>query len=132
LETGYQGKRKGGNIMEDFAFEKLEIYKRSINFVLAIRKLCASLKAEYDILDQLKRASLSISLNIAEGSGRFHKNDKKHFYFIARGSLFECIPIITILRREEILDEDKYNGIYKEANLIARMLTKLIQSMDKK
>ena len=118
--------------MDKFAFENLDIYKRAVTFALHVRRLCKSKKTDYDILDQLRRASLSISLNIAEGSGRYQKRDKKNFYYIARGSLFECIPILTILRKEDIISEDQYTEIYNESQIIAKMLTKLIQSVDKK
>ena len=53
--------------MNKFSFENLDIYQKSIEFTLTIRKLCKDIKADYDILDQLRRASLSISLNIAVG-----------------------------------------------------------------
>ena len=117
--------------MEKYAFENLDIYQRAIDFVLTIRKLCNALKSDYDILDQLKRASLSILLNLAEGSGRYHKRDKKNFYYIARGSLYECIPILTILKKENKITEDKFSQIYSESKILAKMLTKLIQSVDK-
>ena len=58
--------------MEKYAFENLDIYQKSIDYVLSIRKLCKETKSDYDILDRLKRAALSISLNIAEGNARFH------------------------------------------------------------
>jgi len=52
-----------------FSFEKLDIYQKSIDFALEVRKLCRNIKSDYDILDQLKRAALSVSLNITEGAG---------------------------------------------------------------
>ena len=57
--------------MGKFAFENLEIYQRAVDFALEIRKICRDIRADYEILDQLKRAALLISLNLAEGSGRF-------------------------------------------------------------
>jgi four helix bundle protein len=47
--------------------------------------------------DQLRRASLSIVLNIAEGSGRFTKPAKRNFYVIAKGSVYECSALFDIL-----------------------------------
>lgn len=43
--------------------------------------------------DQLRRASISVVINIAEGSGKFSKADKKNFYIIARGSVCECVSL---------------------------------------
>ena len=115
-----------------FAFENLDIYKRAVEFALKVRKLCKLKQTDHDILDQLRRASLSIALNLTEGSGRYHHRDKKNFYYIARGSLFECIPILTILKAECVITEDQYEEIYSESQILAKMLTKLIQSVDKK
>jgi len=118
--------------MEQYSFEKLEIYQRAVEFALQVRKLCRSGQTDHDTLDQLRRASLSVSLNLAEGSGRYHSRDKKNFYYIARGSLFECIPILTILKKEGIIHDEQFTEIYTESQILAKMLTKLIQSVDKK
>ena len=82
-------------------------------------------------MDQLRRAALSVSLNIAEGSGRYHKKDKKNFYYFAWGSLFECIPILTILRNEKALTDQQYDAVYQSSHILAKMLTRLIQSVDR-
>lgn len=116
--------------MEQYSFEKLDIYKRSIDFASTIRVICRNIKTDYGILDQLKRAALSVSLNIAEGAGRYHKKDKKNFYCIARGSLYECIPILTILLREKRIAQSQYDELYLESLVLSKMLTRLIQSID--
>ena len=114
-----------------FSFEKLDIYQKAINFAIEIRKLCRNIKTDYDILDQLKRAALSVSLNIAEGSGRWHKGEKRNFYYISRGSLFECVPILKIIEKEKLISEEQYKYYYDKAENLAKMLTKLIQSVTK-
>jgi four helix bundle protein len=55
--------------------------------------------------DQLSRASLSISLNLAEGNGRWHGGDRRQFFCIARGSVFECIPLLQLLQKRQVLHE---------------------------
>lgn len=50
------------------------------------------------IKDQLKRASLSIPLNIAEGTGKISKKEKDYFYSIARGSAMECAAICDVIK----------------------------------
>ena len=115
--------------MEDFSFEKLEIYKRSLDFAVSVRSLCRGIRTDYEILDQFKRAALSVSLNIAEGAGRYHKKDKQNFYYIAPGSLYECIPILTVLLNEKKITQERYDEIYSESVVLSKMLTKLIQSV---
>ena len=76
-----------------FAFEKLIVYQKSVDFADQICLRSESFPRGYGFLaDQINRASLSISANIAEGNGRFTVPDRKNFFGIARGSLQECVP----------------------------------------
>ena len=70
-----------------FTFEKLLVYQKAIDFADAICVATEQFTRGYRFLvDQLNRAALSISANIAEGNGRFTKPDRKNLYGIARGS----------------------------------------------
>jgi four helix bundle protein len=71
-----------------FLFEDLQVYKKAIEFTVVIFDIC-KVFSDREIKDQLKRAALSIPLNIAEGQGRVHHKEKKNFYNIAKGSLYE-------------------------------------------
>jgi four helix bundle protein len=79
----------------------------------------ATLTLPRHLKDQLARAASSIALNLAEGSGRLTKQDQKHFYSIAFGSLRECQAIL------ELASQDSAAGL---ANVLAAHLFKLIQS----
>lgn len=75
-----------------FAFEKLLVYQKSVDFADAVCDLTEQFPARYNHLaDQVNRASLSIASNIAEVNGRFTKPDRKHFFGIARGSVQEFV-----------------------------------------
>jgi four helix bundle protein len=76
-----------------FDFEKLQVYQKSKSFYSETTTLISKSSLDKIIANQLRRASLSIPLNIAEGTGRNTKADQKNFYVIARGSVFECINI---------------------------------------
>jgi four helix bundle protein len=66
-----------------FAFEKLLVYQKSVDFADAVCEKTEHFTRGYGFLvDQLNGASLSISANIAEGSGRFTKADRKNFFGI--------------------------------------------------
>jgi len=91
-------------------FEKLEVWKEARVFRRMIGEICKCLPAEerYRLIDQLKRASGSVTANIAEGYGRFHYNDNLKFCRYARGSLNESLDhLITAADdgyiREEVL-----------------------------
>lgn len=118
--------------MGKFAFENLEVYQRALSWVETIETLCESLKGKvsYTLIDQLSRASMSIPLNIAEGNGRWHKKDKRQFFWVARGSVFECVPLIQILYRKKLVNESYYASCYESLQVMAKMLTNLVKSVE--
>ena len=91
-----------------FMFEKLEVYQRAVDIAERIEILSKGMagRGYYHLLDQLRRASLSISLNIAEGNGRWHVKDRRNFFWIARGSVFECVPLVELCRRQKLISEE--------------------------
>jgi four helix bundle protein len=76
-----------------FGFQRLDVYKASVTFLGLADGLAARCKGRGSLADQLRRAALSIPLNIAEGSGKFGP-DARRFYAIARGSALECAAIL--------------------------------------
>lgn len=78
--------------MEEFSFEKLTAYKESRKLVVEIYKIGNSLpnNEKFAIGSQLQRSAVSVTSNIAEGSGRVSYKEKIHFIEIAFGSLYEA------------------------------------------
>ena len=73
---------------------------------------CEKLKLKNPIRDQLLRASLSIALNLGEGSGRSSRKDKKRFYVIALGSTREVQVIIKIINNQALMkDYDRLGAL---------------------
>ena len=117
-----------------FTFEKLEVYKHAIDWVKESENIIERSRhgMSRTLADQLSRASLSIPLNIAEGNGRWHAGDKRQFFWIARGSVFECVPIIDVLRIKNLISEIEREALRKRLEMIGKMLTSLIQSLETK
>ena len=114
-----------------FAFEKLLVYQKSVDFADAICARTENFTRGYGFLvDQLNRAALSISANIAEGNGRFTKPDRKNFFEIARGSIQECVPLLELARRRKLLNDDEHTALKLQLEEIARMLSGLINGLD--
>ena len=113
-----------------FIFEKFPVYKLALDFTKSTDSLLreSNLPKNSRLSDQLIRASLSIPLNIAEGAGRFHKADKRNFYVIARGSVFECVAIFDILVDKGNIDKDIHQKCYKVLEQLSKMLSGLINS----
>ena len=112
-----------------FMFEKLEVYQRGVAFAnKAITISDNAPKGNYFLADQLKRAALSISLNIAEGNGRFHKRERRNFFVIARGSCFECVPILQLSRDKQLITQQCYDELLYELEIIGKMLSAYIRN----
>ncbi len=81
-------------------------YRKAVDFADKICELTKDpAKGNYYLAEQLNRSSLSISTNIAEGNGRFRNADRSDFLRIARGSAFECVPILEICGHKQLVDE---------------------------
>ena len=77
--------------------------------------------------DQLKRAIVSVTLNLAEGAGRMSSADKKHFYAMARSSLFESVALLRILKSQQLMTVAEFDRWYNEMEEVSKMTLKLIQ-----
>jgi four helix bundle protein len=111
-----------------FDHEKLEVYKKSIDLVAWVSKLTDSIQTKHNVVDHLNRAADSISLNIAEGNGKFTSKDKCRFFDISRGSALEVASCLDVMvKRNLITMEDAEFG--KEiVSEIVKMLIGLIKS----
>ncbi len=114
-----------------FPFEQLEVWRRSVSFaekLLSFADQKIDRKDAFSLGEQLRRAVISISNNIAEGGGRNNRKEKKYFYNIAKGSVYEVVNLLEICRKRAYLDEGSHAMFYKEAEEIAKMLSGLMSS----
>ncbi|MBK8873943.1 MAG: four helix bundle protein [Bacteroidetes bacterium] len=93
------------------------------------KKIIQSIPYDKMVVDQLNRASLSIILNIAEGSGKFSNADRKKFFIIARASIFECVAILDILHDENKIDDTVFKNQLVISDQISRILFTMIQNL---
>lgn len=113
-----------------FDFEKLEVYKKAKHFNKSIKTFLRTTQVVDPITRrQLSRASLSIVLNIAEGTSRFSKADKRNMYVISRGSAFECVAALDCLLDEEVISQEQFREFYGKADELSRMLFKMIGNL---
>ena len=115
-----------------FPYQKLEVYKKAFVLNQAIYNFIKSNSAiPVYARNQLGRASLSIVLNIAEGSAKFAKRDRRNFYVIARGSSFESAAIIEILYAEQEISLEMQMQFNESLEEISRMLYTMIKNLEK-
>ncbi len=112
-----------------FDFENLSVYKKTKALNKDVQKFLKENKQiDTYLRDQLRRASISMVINIAEGSGRFTKADKRNFYVIARGSVYECVSLFDVIHDDQQILEEKFQYFYSQFEEISKMLLGLINS----
>lgn len=114
-----------------FRFEKLDVWHRAIAFADVVYALTQSLPGDerFGLTSQMRRASVSVSSNVAEGSGRVSDKDFARFLELAYGSLLEVVSQAEIAHRQKFLNEDGRNRLKQTAEELARMLSGLRRSL---
>ena len=117
-------------IFSMFDFENLEVYQKAKAFNKTVYQFIQkNQNIDQTTRHQLRRASFSIMLNIAEGSSRFSKADRRNFYVIARGSVFECVAIFEFMQEENLMETDLYNNLYQNSEEISKMIYAMIKNL---
>ena len=114
-----------------FPFENLETWQKAIEFADMIYKITRKFPDEerFGLTSQIRRAAVSISSNVAEGSSRFSRDDFARFVEIATGSLFEVVSQSTIGLRQGFLTQDEHRAIYSAAEIQGKLLGGLRRSL---
>lgn len=115
-----------------FNFEKLNVYQDAIILSLDIYRLTKKFPKDelFGIISQLRRAAVSISLNIAEGSSR-SKKELGHFLDMARGSCYELIPLLKISLELGYITQNEYNKFYESADDLSKRINALKKSVNR-
>lgn len=111
-----------------FDHEKLRVYQDAIAFVVWWTEIADRVPNKLSVKDQMERASTSISLNIAEGNGKFSYKDRCRYFDIARASTLECAAALDVLVARNCLREDEIEPAKQRLSGIVAMLMGLIQS----
>ena len=104
--------------------ESLDVYQLALKFHLGVMTLLPN-RGSPTLRDQIERASISIILNIAEGAGRRTTPDRRRYFVIAQGSVYECAAVLDILRLRRIAELSRCVAARNYAVRIAQMLGKL-------
>ena len=108
------------------SYEKLDVYQCAIKFLGMAIDITNNLpRGQAALADQIKRASMSIPLNIGEGAGKRTKADCRKYFDIARGSAMECAATIDVCRVLELITVENQEQTKSLIHRIVAMLTKL-------
>ncbi|NCS31953.1 four helix bundle protein [bacterium] len=114
-------------------FYDLHTWQVSHRLVLEIYKSTKAFPTheKYALSDQLRRASSSITANIAEGFGRYHYKDKSRFYVLARGSCSEVQNFLILARDLSYISTERYMELFEISITSTKLLNGLIRSIRK-
>ena len=115
--------------MQDF--KKLEVWNDGIEFCAKIYEMTKKFPDEerYGLTSQLRRASASISTNIAEGAGRRTPADFGQFLYMAMGSVKECETLLILAQKLGYLSQEDSGKLSERLDIVAKKLNKFIQSV---
>jgi four helix bundle protein len=114
-----------------FNFERLETWQEAIKFADQVYEWTRGFPGQerFGLTNQMRRAAVSISSNLAEGSSRSSRTDFARFVEIATGSLFEVVSQSYIGHRQGFLNEEQFKHLYTAAEKQGKMLSGLRNSL---
>lgn len=117
--------------MNERPHKKLEVWKKSIDLVKLVYNLTSQIpkEEEYGLKSQLRRASVSVPSNIAEGLTRTTRNNKLHFLNIAQASLSEIDTQTEICKSIKYFSDEQYQTIESQLIEIEKLLSGLIRKI---
>ncbi len=117
----------------DLKHKKLHVYALSVDIVEECYRITSHLPAaeKFNLVSQIRRASLSIAMNIAEGASRNTRRERKRYYEVARGSLVETDTALTICIRLHYIREEDLSRLVQIMGSVFNMLSKMITTLGK-
>ena len=114
----------------EFNFEKLEVYQDAVNYANRVYVISKGFPKNeiFGITNQIRRASVSIAANIAEGSSR-GKKEFIHFLNIALGSAYECVPLLQISKNQKYINNENLNELIQRLHKISAKISALKNSL---
>ena len=128
-------KLKGKNFIKEsmkFGYEDLDVWNKAVEFSVNVINIVENISTDrkhYRLLEQIESSATSIAMNVAEGKGRFSKKEFVQYLYISRGSLYETMTLLEILRRMKWITDDRYSELEEQGKEIAAMTKGLINAI---
>ena len=111
-----------------FLFERLMVYQGAIDLAERVLTTTGRFPRRFDFLaSQSGRAVVSVAANLAEAQGRWSSRERRQFVVVARGSLMECVALVTIAARPELISTVEHQQLREQMDRLGRMLTGLMK-----
>lgn len=114
-----------------FTFEKLDAWQQAIDLAKVVYDQTRSFPSDerFGLTNQMRRAAVSVSSNLAEGSSRSSRADFARFVEISAGSLFEVVSQAFVAKRQDFLTPEKFEELYALAERQGKILSGLRNSL---
>ena len=111
-----------------FKFERLDVWHKAVDLYEQVSIVSRSVhpRDQSSLGEQIRRASLSVSTNIAEGTGRESRRESRYFFNVAKGSVYEVVSLLHVLKLRRYITVDQHEHLYSQCDEIARMITGLM------
>ena len=108
----------------EFDFERLVVYQKALDFIDEVFEIYKTLSQDYKISigSNWVRAALSVANNIAEGNDKGSAKERNRYFCISSDSARECVSVLNILKRQELIDDKKFSALRQHAREITSML----------
>jgi four helix bundle protein len=118
--------------MKTYGFEKLTVWQDAKNFAIEIYHLTGNFPSDekFGLISQLRRAIISVTSNIAEGSSRSSRKDQSHFYTMAFSSLIEVLSQLIISKDLGYLNDNQLIFFREEVEKVSNKLNALRKSIE--
>ena len=117
-----------------FGYENLDVWNKAVDFAVSVVETVDNIstnRKHYRLLEQIESSSTSVSMNLAEGKGRFSKKEFIQYCYIARGSLYETMTLLEIFRRVKWISDSQIQSLNSDGIQIASMIKGLINALKK-
>lgn len=114
-----------------YQFESLKVWQKGMELVKKVYRETQDFPKEeqYGLTGQLRRAAVSIPVNLAEGKGRFHAKEQIQFFYTARGSAYEVMTLLQVAQDLGYLTPSQTDALRTLLNEITAMLNSLIKAL---
>ncbi len=116
-----------------FSFEGLNVYQRALKVAETVSGMAGAFgRGHYMLADELRRGTYRICQQIAEGSGHWPRAEQREAYSVARGAVFEMVPLLELARRASLIPVEMHESLKNELEGLSKMLTGLMRGSDER
>ena len=119
--------------MTEYSYRKLDVWEKAVNFAVDILSLGTDMPGntgDLHLVRDLESSSTVIATAIAQGKAYVSQQDFVNHLYLARGAVYKSMTLLEILRRKQMVSNDRYAGLDAAAQPLTGMLSGLIKSVN--